>query len=227
MTCSALRALARRADADAARARALATLRARFVRTPPHDLQPTPRMAQQLLRGTREVSAMEMEIETESVSDVMSQPVVVIGPDWAVSEVFAQAERRHIHHFPIVEAGSLVGFVCTCDLRDAEPGQAVLAYARRNTTTIAPTRSVADAARLMAERAVGSAVVVGPEGIRGIVTREDLQDRAEAEALLGEGHCAACSSVKHLRGGPDGAFLCIECSERAHGDNWFETGLGD
>ncbi len=168
-----------------------------------------------------------METESESVSEVMSQPVVVIGPDLPVSEVFALAERRRIHHFPIVEAGSLLGFVCTCDLRDAEPAQPVRAYARRDAATIAPTCSAADAARLMAERAVGSALVVGPEGIRGIVTREDLQGRAEAKALLAEGHCAACSSVKHLRPGPDGAFLCIECSERAHGDNWFETGLGD
>jgi predicted transcriptional regulator len=168
-----------------------------------------------------------MELLTETVSDVMTQPAFVIGPDWPVADVFELAERRQVHHFPIVERGSLVGFVCTCDLRDADPFAIVKSFARREVTTIAPTSSAADAARLMAERAVGSAVVVGPEGIYGIVTRQALQDLADAKSLLAEGYCAACGSSEHLRSGPDGAHLCVECGERAHGENWFDTGVGD
>jgi CBS domain-containing protein len=182
-------------------------------------------LARALLKGEIEVNVMQ--ILNEMVSDVMSQPAIVIGPDCAVSEIFALAELRHIHHFPILEGGALVGIVCTCDLRNAEPSSKATAYARRNVATIAPTRSAADAARLMAERAVGSAVVVGPEGVYGIVTREDLQSQAAAKALLEEGHCAACGSFKHLRSGPDGAFLCVDCAERARGENWFDTGVGD
>jgi acetoin utilization protein AcuB len=168
-----------------------------------------------------------MQLLTESVSEVMTQPAFVIGPDWPVADVFALAERRQVHHFPIVERGALVGFVCTCDLRDANPAELVARYAHREVATIEPTRSAADAARLMAERAVGSAVVLGPDGIYGIVTRQDLQITAEARGLLAEGHCAACSSDKHLRPGPDGAYLCVECKEQAQGENWFDTGVGD
>lgn len=168
-----------------------------------------------------------METRIESVSEVMSQPAVVIGPDWLVLEVFELASRRQVHHFPIVERGALVGIVCTCDLRDAEPGRAVRAYARRNVVTISPLQPLADAARLMAERAVGSAVVVRSEAVLGILTREDLQGHTEVHNLLGEGHCAACSSCKHLRPGPDGTYLCVECSEQARGDNWFDTDVGD
>lgn len=168
-----------------------------------------------------------MKITTETVSDVMSRPAVVIGPECAVSDVFALAESRRVHHFPIVEGEKLVGIVCTCDLRDAPPQQHVRVYAHGDVAIIAPTRSAVDAARLMAERAVGSAVVVGPEGVCGIVTREDLVNRPETKELLAEGHCVACHSYKHLRSGPDGTFLCADCDERARGASWFDIGAGD
>jgi CBS domain-containing protein len=168
-----------------------------------------------------------METLAETVSEIMSQPAVVIGPDWNVADVVALSERRNVHHFPIVERGELVGIVCTCDLRDAEPAKAVSSYARRDVATIRPERSATDAARLMAERAVGSAVVVGPDGVYGIVTRGDLLARADSGPLLAEGHCVCCQDVKHLRPGPDGTFLCVDCAERARGDNWFDTGVGD
>lgn len=168
-----------------------------------------------------------MQVLTESVADIMSQPALVIDPDWAVSEVFWVSELKQIHHFPIVERGTLVGIVCTCDLREARPDDRVRHYARRDVATIASTRNAGDAARLMAERAVGSAVVMDPEGIRGIVTRGDLQSRAGAKHALAEGHCAACATHEHLRPGPDGAYLCADCTERATGENWFDTGVGD
>jgi acetoin utilization protein AcuB len=182
-------------------------------------------LARALLTLAAEVNVMQPI--TESVADIMSQPALVIDPDWAVSEVFWLSELKQIHHFPIVDRGALVGIVCTCDLRDARPEDRVRFHARRDVATIASTRNAADAARLMAERAVGSAVVVDLEGIRGIVTRGDLQSRAGAKHALAEGHCAACATHQHLRPGPDGAYLCADCTERAAGDNWFDTGVGD
>jgi predicted transcriptional regulator len=168
-----------------------------------------------------------MQPQHVSVSELMSQPALVVGPDWLVSDVCALAEQKHAHHFPIVEEGALIGIVCTCDLREATPAQAVRTYARRNVATIAPTRNVADAARLMAERAVGSAVVMGPDGILGIVTRADLQHDEKARSLLEEGHCAACGTSNHLRPAVDGTYLCVDCSDRARGDDWFDIGAGD
>lgn len=161
------------------------------------------------------------------VSDLMSQPALVIGPDWQVADVYDLAERKRAHHFPIVDGSTLLGIVCTCDLRNAAPAQTVREYVRRNVATIAPTREAADAARLMAERAVGSAVVVGSEGILGILTREDLQNDLNTRHLLADGQCSACGTFKHLRSGPDGAFLCVDCADRAHVDNWLDLGEGD
>ena len=168
-----------------------------------------------------------MQTSTELVSEIMSQPVLVVGPDSSVRELFELSRRRLVHHFPILERGALFGIVCMCDLRDAPPDAEVRAFARREVATIDGARSAADAARVMAERAVGSAVVVGPEGVYGIVTRGDLLRLAGSANLLEESHCACCGSHEHLRGGPDGAFLCADCKQRASGDDWFDTGVGD
>jgi CBS domain-containing protein len=168
-----------------------------------------------------------MQTFMDPVSTVMSQPVLTVGPDAQVCELFELSERRQVHHFPIVEDGVLFGIVCTCDLRDAPPDTPVRVLARREVATIEPTRTSGDAARVMAERAVGSALVVGAEGICGIVTRADLQHLADAASRLAEGHCAACGGDQHLRPGPDGAFLCMDCKQRSRGEDWFDTGVGD
>ena len=168
-----------------------------------------------------------MQPNTELVSEIMSQPVLVVGPDSSVRELFELSRRRLVHHFPILERGALFGIVCTCDLRDAPPDAKVRAFARRDVATIDAAQSAADAARVMAERAVGSAVVVGPEGVYGIVTRGDLLRLGASANLLEESQCACCGSHEHLRGGPDGAFLCADCKQRASGDDWFDTGVGD
>jgi predicted transcriptional regulator len=157
----------------------------------------------------------------------MSRPVFVVGPEAKVRELFELSRRRHVHHFPIVERGVLFGIVCTCDLQDASPDAPVRGFARREVATVDPAGSAADAARVMAARAVGSAVVVGPDGIHGIVTRGDLQRLAATANLLEESHCACCGSYEHLRAGPDGAFLCASCKQRASGEDWFDTGVGD
>jgi predicted transcriptional regulator len=168
-----------------------------------------------------------MQTSTELVSDIMSQPVLVVGPESTVRELFELSRRRLVHHFPILERGALFGIVCTCDLRDAAPDATVRAFARREVTTIDAAQSIADAARVMAKRAVGSAVVIGPEGVYGIVTRGDLLRLGTSANLLEESHCACCGSYEHLRAGPDGAFLCADCKQRASGEDWFDTGVGD
>jgi predicted transcriptional regulator len=161
------------------------------------------------------------------VYEIMSVPVVVIAPERRVSDVFELSRRSDVHHFPVVEGGSLVAFVCTCDLRDAAPDMPVSAFAR-SAVTISATSSAEDAARLVARRAVGSVVVIDDREVAGIVTREDLARLApELAPLLAEGHCAACNSSKHLRPGLDAAFLCTSCLDRARQDNWFDVGVGD
>jgi CBS domain-containing protein len=162
------------------------------------------------------------------ISKFMSRPVVVVEPELAVSELMEISARRGINHFPVVDQGSLLGLVCTCDLRDVAPDTAVAKLVRRPPVCVTETSSISDTARAMAENAVGSAIVVDARGVLGIVTRADLASAgSELAAWLAEGHCACCGTTEHLRPGLDGAFLCVDCQERGRADDWFEAGDGD
>jgi ribosomal protein L37AE/L43A len=63
---------------------------------------------------------------------------------------------------------------------------------------------------------VGSVVVVGQDGVWGILTREDLAEIAPE--LLRSAQCAKCSSRRHLHRGVSGAFSCAACEARANAD---------
>lgn len=168
-----------------------------------------------------------MEIRTEPVLSIMTRPVLTIDADAEVSTVLTLAAREHVHHFPIVDRGTLIGLVCTCDLEEAQADAVASSFSKRDVVTIPGWESTEKAARLMRDHAVGSVVVTGVGGVCGIVTREDITRYPELASLLEEGRCAACSCRAHLRPGPDGAFLCAECSQRAKGDDWFDLGVGD
>jgi CBS domain-containing protein len=158
------------------------------------------------------------------VSELMSAPAVTIDPDMRVENVLDLAEQRAVHHFPIVEHGALVGLVCTCDLRDALPHSCAMERSHQHVVTISPDGKAEDAARLMAREAVGSVVVVGSEGIVGMITREDVARSApELASLMAEGHCSACGTRHHLHPGPNDTFLCSDCLERGTEDPWFDT----
>jgi CBS domain-containing protein len=171
-----------------------------------------------------------MQPNQTSLADVMSMPVLVTGADSCAGQVLALAETAGVHHFPIVEAGTLVGIVCTCDLEDLHPEANVLQVAWRHVVTLPPNGSLTDAARLMTIHGVGSIVVVDEEedGVCGIVTREDLvRARPELDELLTEARCVACGTRSHLRPGPDGQCMCRSCRDRARGSDWLELGGGD
>jgi predicted transcriptional regulator len=157
-----------------------------------------------------------MQTIQTSVSELMTAPVVTIGPDALAGEVLALAHAEGIHHFPIVREGRLIGIVCTCDLQDLRPDARVQQMAWRHVVTLPPECDVVDAARLMTSHGVGSIVISDADRICGIVTREDLV-RADPnlEQLLAEARCAACGARKHLRPWLDGQCLCQGCHGRA------------
>lgn len=153
-----------------------------------------------------------MRTDQTAVSGLMSQPVVVVGPDARAHEVLALADAEGVHHFPIIEHGKLVGIVCTCDLRELDREAKVKQVAWRHVIALPPEGSLSDAARLMMMQGVGSIVVSDGGGIRGIVTREDLvRADPELDQLLWEARCAACGTRSHLRPGPDGQCICKDC----------------
>lgn len=146
------------------------------------------------------------------VTALMSKPVIVIAPETRVARVLAVAEEQHIHHFPIVQRGRLVGFVCTCDLARAAPQDPVMPLAWHNPATVSPACSASDAARLLLLYGVGSLVIVDPSGIRGIITADDVRRASpKLEALLEPAHCVFCRAGEHLRPGPQGRPICVRC----------------
>jgi len=146
----------------------------------------------------------------------MSRPLFVITPDTTCSRVLLAAEERAIHHFPIVERGSLVGFVCTCDLRGCDPNACVMRFAWKQVVSVSPRCGVVDAARLMLLNQVGSLVVADHLGAHGIITSEDLRQLdARAYAILEFARCTKCGAGAHLRPGPGGAPICVKC-QRHH-----------
>jgi acetoin utilization protein AcuB len=165
-----------------------------------------------------------MQNHSPLVSEIMSRPAITIEPGARVEDVFGLAERRAVHHFPIVDHGALVGLVCTCDLRDASPHACASDLAHQRVVTISPDGNADEAALLMARESVGSIVVVGADGVVGMLTREDVARSApELAGLIEEGHCSACGTRHHLKPGPNNEFLCADCLERGSGDPWFDT----
>lgn len=157
-----------------------------------------------------------MQTLQRSVSELMTAPVVTIGPDARAGEVLALARAKRIHHFPMVREGRLVGIVCTCNLQELPVDARVQQVAWRHVVTARPGCSVVDAAHLMINQGVGSLVISDADGVCGILTREDLL-RADPtlDQLLAEARCVACGARKHLRPGPEGQCLCQGCHSRA------------
>ena len=150
-----------------------------------------------------------------TLTDLMSKPVVVVTPQTRTADVLATAEALHIHHFPIVRAGKLVGFVCTCDLSGAAPDDPVMPLAWHHPATVSPSCQAKDAAQLLLLYGVGSLLIVDPRGIRGIVTANDLRRASpELETLLEAAHCVDCGAGEHLRPGPQGKPICVSCQAR-------------
>jgi acetoin utilization protein AcuB len=169
-----------------------------------------------------------MQTSQTAISELMSLPVVTVGPNARAQEVLALANAKGVHHFPIVEHDKLLGIVCTCDLQELSPSASVLQVAWRHVVTLDPQGSITEAAHLMALHGVGSIVVANERGVCGIVTREDLVRREpQLDQLFADAHCAACGARKHLRPGPDGQCICQSCQARAKEGASLELGDGD
>src|SRR5438132_549354 len=106
-----------------------------------------------------------MNPEEELVSHLMSTPVVALDPQTNVGELLRLSQSLRIHHFPLVDQAGLFGVVCTCDVVDARPEQAVAQFARRAPVTVRPESTAREAAAQMARQSVGSVVVSDDEGV--------------------------------------------------------------
>lgn len=154
-----------------------------------------------------------MKTDYDSVSQLMSTPIVSIEPQTRVGDVLALAERLEVHHFPLVDDNGLFGVVCTCDLQGARPEQAVSYFAHRDVVTVSPDSTGSEAAAKMKRHGVGSVVVVDDDGVSGILTRNDLAETVPD--LMRSERCARCSAREHLRRSMDSELFCPVCEARA------------
>ncbi|WP_217549798.1 CBS domain-containing protein [Streptomyces sp. GbtcB6] len=133
-----------------------------------------------------------------TVSDVMTRTVAAIGRDAPFKDVVTLMEERKVSALPVLEGeGRVIGVVSEADLlpkeefRDSDPDRFVqrqrlddLAKAGAVTAeelmstpavTVHPNATLAQAARIMAQRKVKRLPVVNDEGIlEGVVSRSDL-----------------------------------------------------
>jgi predicted transcriptional regulator len=157
----------------------------------------------------------------------MSSPPVALDVGESVHGALTLSSERGIHHFPLLRAGQIVGFVCTCDLEGAGLNDTLESCMRTDVVTVPPEATTRAAAQLMVERGVGSLLVLDGDAVRGIVTREDLRKDGSANGgLVEKVHCHSCHRRHRLLRTSAGEYECVECAGTQQPPH-FETGFGD
>lgn len=119
------------------------------------------------------------------VQDIMTRNVVAIGPEMPISDVNTLMEQRNIRHFPIVEAGGLLGIVSDRDIRvvgsehpKAPKGitmkHAVREIMKSPVLTAHPLDPIEEAAKVLRLHKIGAMPVLDDEQLVGIVTGIDF-----------------------------------------------------
>ncbi len=139
-----------------------------------------------------------------NAEDIMTSPVVAVGPETTVHEIAALLLERRISAVPVVEKGRLVGLVSEADLlhrheigtdcvardgswwlrlfsADRSLEDYVKSHARkardvmtREVVSVAPDTPVADIARLLESRGIKRVPVLRGKRLIGIVSRANL-----------------------------------------------------
>jgi predicted transcriptional regulator len=149
-----------------------------------------------------------------TLNTVMRRSLIVIGVDASVEQALALARAEHLHHLPVVRDATVVGLVCTCDLRHAALGRPIEEVMSQPVISLEPSATLLDAAQAMNQHDVGSVVVIERGSARGIVTRGDLLlARPELEDVLGKARCSCCGLTRHLKTDDHGDTLCMYCLE--------------
>ncbi|MEU6221944.1 CBS domain-containing protein [Streptomyces sp. NPDC047022] len=109
------------------------------------------------------------------VSDVMSHCVVSIGQDASYEDVVTLMRERHVRALPVLGGRDhVVGVVSRSDLAKTDAGTAGEVMSAP-ALTVHPGSTLAQAARIMAQRGVKRLPVVAEDGtLEGVVSRADL-----------------------------------------------------
>ena len=168
--------------------------------------------------------------EARRVADAMTWPAVVVHTSAPAAFAAELALAQRVHHLPVVDDDYLVGCLCLCDLRDADPSTPVRRWMSRSVATVVVTALLEQAATQMRARDVGCLPVVASGRVCGVVTRGDLV-RAGALEPAERRICMACGTHHHVRSHLGGTAFCSDCLDRGRPvddlDPYLELGTGD
>ncbi len=181
-------------------------------------------MARQRQKGTRGARATRSAVDDSScVAEVMGTELFTLTPDTMVGSALRLASTRRIHHFLVIEDGSLAGIVAQRDLQEARETTFVGACMKSPVLCVAPDTTVEEARDIMEENEVGCLPVVTGTFLVGMLTRERLvpapglagrEPPAETAQAEPSGTCTACGrgdAKPYFRAGM--LPLCRTCAE--------------
>jgi len=147
----------------------------------------------------RKVLAKGMDASLTRVDQIMTSPLLTITPDCPMLDASHLMETNHVRHLCVSDEEKIVGVISVRDLVryfvDSEGGPlrdldnvfrplSVLRVLMQTTmATIASERMVLEAAQAMAEKRIGSLLVLDAEDIVGIVTETDMVRKVLAAGL--------------------------------------------
>ena len=135
----------------------------------------------------RKVLAKGMDPSLAMVDQIMTSPLLTITPDRPMLDASHLMETNHVRYLCVSDKDEIVGIISMRDLarhfvdseggpiRDLDNVYRPLSVLMRTTMeTIASERTVLEAAQTMAEKRIGSLLVIEAEEIVGIVTETDV-----------------------------------------------------
>jgi acetoin utilization protein AcuB len=115
-----------------------------------------------------------------TVSRYMTLAPVTIAPDQPMTSAHRLMRAGHLRHLPVIDGGRLVGIVSDRDLhlletlKDVDPEEVSVEEAMtRDVYVVPPATPLTEVIATMAERRLGSAVVMGSHGLEGLFTSTD------------------------------------------------------
>ncbi len=147
----------------------------------------------------RKVLAKEMDASLTRVDQIMTSPLLTITPDRPILDASHLMETNHVRHLCVSDEEEIVGVISVRDLVryfvDSEGGPirdldnvfrplSVLRVLMQTTVeTIASEQTVLEATQTMAEKRIGSLLVLEAGEMVGIVTETDVVRKVIADGL--------------------------------------------
>jgi len=121
-----------------------------------------------------------MPTATRSISDFMTKSPQCIGVEQSIATAKSLMRKRRVRHLPVLHGGRLVGLLSLRDIhlvetfRDVDPEEVTVEEAMSaEVYEVPPSAPLVSAAREMAKRKLGSAVVVQSGKVVGMFTTVD------------------------------------------------------